>query len=457
MKLLTVDPEFKELLRALTSDEYAGLERSILEQGCLDAIKVWWPDSTIFTNKSCEGCQDITPHYEFDGGWFCRECDDGEDFSPHPILIDGHNRYKICQEHDIEFDITEIEFATRQDAINWIIDYQLEHRNLTPNEQSYLRGKRYNGEKQAQGGKHGNQYTVAKDQNDLLPTTAATIAKELKVSEPTIKRDAKFAEAVDALHAIGGAELKTAILTKELRATKQDVQELAHIAKVTPERGRELIQKVMSAKHSLPTALKEVKREEKSQKQEQQRQENFELVQRSQTEITKISDITQTFSTIAIDPPWSWDDEGDVSQLGRARPEYATMTIDQLLALPVERLASKNSHIYLWITNRSLPKGFMLLEKWGFRYVTCLTWCKPSIGMGNYFRGSTEQILFGIRGSLSIARHDVGTWFAAPRGDKHSEKPQEAYALIESCSPPTYLELFARQPRKGWFTWGGEL
>ncbi len=162
----------------------------------------------------------------------------------------------------------------------------------------------------------------------------------------------------------------------------------------------------------------------------------------------------QVFQTIVIDPPWDWGDEGDVDQLGRARPTYGTMSIDQLTAMPIGDVAATNAHLYLWITNRSLPKGFSLLEAWGFRYVTMLTWCKPSIGMGNYFRGSTEHVLFGVRGSLSLIERNVGTWFAAPRGNRHSAKPDEFYQLIERVSPGPWLDIFSRADRPGWVTWG---
>lgn len=163
------------------------------------------------------------------------------------------------------------------------------------------------------------------------------------------------------------------------------------------------------------------------------------------------------FSTVCIDPPWDWKDEGDNSQFGRGNTTYGAMSHEQLLEFPVGQYGADNSHIYLWITNRSLPKGFSLLEAWDYRYVTCLTWCKPSIGMGNYYRGSTEHILFGVRGSLPLNRKDVGTWFAAPRGKEHSEKPDDFYGLVESCSPGPYLDVFSRRERKGWVCWGGEL
>ena len=201
--------------------------------------------------------------------------------------------------------------------------------------------------------------------------------------------------------------------------------------------------------------LTQAKRKLKERGREAIRQSNRELV--VHTPPVEYQHDGQHFQTIVLDPPWDWGDEGDVDQFGRARPIYDTMNIEEIMALPVDTLVADNAHIYLWITNRSLPKGFVLLEKWGFRYVTCLTWCKPHFGMGNYFRGSTEHVLFGIKGSLGLLRQDVGTWFTAPRPGQHSAKPEEFHQLVESCSPGPWLEMFARSERNGWVTWGAEV
>lgn len=163
------------------------------------------------------------------------------------------------------------------------------------------------------------------------------------------------------------------------------------------------------------------------------------------------------YKTILIDPPWDWEDEADVDQFGRASPLYVTTPFEELLELPLDELADEDSHLYLWITNRSLPKGFELLRAWGFRYITLLTWCKPSFGMGNYFRGQTEHIIFGVKGSCPLLRHDIGTWFLANRGNGHSSKPERIYEIIETCSPSPWLELFARNKREGWYSWGAEI
>lgn len=133
------------------------------------------------------------------------------------------------------------------------------------------------------------------------------------------------------------------------------------------------------------------------------------------------------------------------------------MSLEEIAGLPVDTFADEDAHLYLWITNKSLFKGEALLKAWGFRYITLLTWCKPHFGMGRYFRGSSEQILFGVRGSQPLKRKDAGTWFQAPRGPHgHSSKPEAFYDLVESCSPGPYLEIFARGQRDGWASWGAE-
>lgn len=196
--------------------------------------------------------------------------------------------------------------------------------------------------------------------------------------------------------------------------------------------------------------VKDKNRADREAKREDERQENAEKIEALSTPL----EAQGLFQTIVIDPPWDWGDEGDVNQFGRAKPDYHTMPIEEIERLPVGEIADENCHLYLWVTNRSLPKAFRLIDAWGFRYITCLTWVKPSIGMGNYFRGSTEQVLFCVKGSQPLKRHDAGTHFEAPRGDKHSAKPDEFYSLVESCSYAPYIDIFGRANRAGWSLWG---
>ena len=204
-------------------------------------------------------------------------------------------------------------------------------------------------------------------------------------------------------------------------------------------------------------SIQQVRREQKEQIREKRRERNREPVEATPTLTTSMGDAT--FATIVIDPPWSPADKGEHGEgvYGRGNPPYETMDIEDIKRLPVGTFADDDCHIFLWITNRSLFKGRELLEEWSFRYVTTFTWCKPHFGLGKYFRGSTEHVLFGVKGSQPLKRRDVGTWFEAPRGPNgHSSKPVAYYDLVESCSPGPYLEIFARGGRDGWISWGAE-
>lgn len=243
-------------------------------------------------------------------------------------------------------------------------------------------------------------------------------------------------------------------IIKEAGFTKMQVQrfeqlakhpEMVQAAKVEARQNGDIVTRA-----AVLDKIKTAKREQKAAVQETRREENAEKV----SKLSSPLEAQGLFQTIVIDPPWDWGDEGDVNQFGRAKPEYHTMPIDEIAAMPIPKIADDNCHLYLWVTNRSLPKAFRLIEEWGFRYITCLTWVKPSIGMGNYFRGSTEQVLFAVKGSQPLKRRDVGTHFEAPRGDKHSAKPDEFYKLVESCSYAPYIDIFGRKGRDGWSVWG---
>jgi ParB/RepB/Spo0J family partition protein len=99
-----------------------------------------------------------------------------------------------------------------------------------------------------------------------------------------------------------------------------------------------------------------------------------------------------TFRTIAIDPPWAYDNDF----LGRGAPAYALMGREEALALPVAKWAENDCHLYLWATNANLPLAVECMAAWGFKHKSVLTWVKPRFGLGIFFRGSTEHVLFGV-------------------------------------------------------------
>jgi N6-adenosine-specific RNA methylase IME4 len=159
---------------------------------------------------------------------------------------------------------------------------------------------------------------------------------------------------------------------------------------------------------------------------------------------------TTGFATIVLDPPWAYESS---TIRGAAANHYPAMSIEELAKLEIP--AADDAHLYCWVTNGFVRDGFDLLDAWGFEYKTMLTWVKPHMGVGKWFRSATEHVLFAVRGHLPTQRRDVINWFEAPRG-KHSEKPDCFFSIVEATSPGPFLEMFARRRRAGWSSWGNE-
>lgn len=172
------------------------------------------------------------------------------------------------------------------------------------------------------------------------------------------------------------------------------------------------------------------------------------------------------FGTILADPPWRFTNRtGKVAPEHRRLNRYETMTLDEICSLPVEGLAAKTAHLYLWTPNALLPDALRVMEAWGFTYKANLVWHKvrkdggsDGRGVGFYFRNVTELLLFGTRGpsarTEAPGRSQVN--MIQTRKREHSRKPDEQYELIEACSKGPYLELFARGARPNWTVWGNQ-
>lgn len=173
------------------------------------------------------------------------------------------------------------------------------------------------------------------------------------------------------------------------------------------------------------------------------------------------------FGTVLADPPWQF-----TNRTGKMAPEhkrlsrYGTMTLAEILSLPVPELMGSPAHLYLWVPNALLAEGLQVMKHWGFTYKTNLVWYKirkdggpDRRGVGFYFRNVTELVLFGTRGknARTFAPGRRMPNLLTSRKREHSRKPDELYEIIEACSPGPYLELFARHARRGWHQWGDEL
>jgi hypothetical protein len=221
-KQITVLPELEQLIPPLVGDELQQLEQNILKEGCREALLIWPTTRNVFDPVAENGQQKVY------------------------VLIDGHNRFGICQKHGLDFKIHLIDFQSMYDVQSYMIDNQLGRRNLTPEQTSYLRGIKYLTEKKERGkydriehkgqnvlyGENAFETGTEKDtkkhkgQNVLygeeVLTTSEKLGQKFNVSEKTIKRDADFAAGLDKL----AGPLKTAILSGKAKVNKQHIQQI---------------------------------------------------------------------------------------------------------------------------------------------------------------------------------------------------------------------------------------
>jgi hypothetical protein len=165
---LNIDPEFKNLIRPLRREEYRQLELNLVMEGCREDIIAW-----------------------------------------NDTILDGHNRYEICNKMRIPYGVRELDFPSRDAAIAWICANQLGRRNISEETRKYLIGKQYEAEKKVQRSRNGyNQYrpnpniTVGRGRpidEESGRRTAARLGRKYHVAGATVQKYAKYSAALDAI------------------------------------------------------------------------------------------------------------------------------------------------------------------------------------------------------------------------------------------------------------------
>ncbi len=178
-----------------------------------------------------------------------------------------------------------------------------------------------------------------------------------------------------------------------------------------------------------------------------------------------------TYAAILADPPWAFETYSGPAVPARGEQPYKTLSTDMLCGMPVEDMAARDSVLFLWVTWPMLLAGLEVISAWGFKYKTCaFAWMKADgtqlnmfpehysvrAGMGYWTMSNSEVCLLATRGKPKRLNADVRQGIIEPRRE-HSRKPDEIYRRIERLVAGPYLELFARQTRIGWDSWGNEV
>lgn len=182
-----------------------------------------------------------------------------------------------------------------------------------------------------------------------------------------------------------------------------------------------------------------------------------------------------SYDLIMADPPWRFELYSEKGEEKSPQAHYRTMSIEEIAGLRVRNLGRPSCVLWLWCTWPLLAQQMSIVEAWGFRYVTGGAWVKRTVnghlafGTGYRLRSACEPFLIGVSGNPETARDVRNVVEAQVR--EHSRKPDAAFHAAERLMLRglthegfqaetgrrcRLLELFSRERRAGWDTWGNE-
>lgn len=366
--IMQILKELEVLIPPLTSEEFKQLERNILEEGIRDPLVTW-----------------------------------------NGILVDGHNRYRIATEYDIDYVTVEKEFADMNAVKEWMINNQFGRRNLNNYQRSVLALQLEDVFKaKAKENLGKNQYSSPQKSAETKPIeTRQEIAKVANVSHDTISK-------VKKIEATASPEIKAKVSTGEI---------------------------------SINEAFKEIKKEEV----ETKRKEIRETFEKQDVEVKD-----KKYRIIYADPPWKY---------GNAMPEYVTepqdyyllMNTEDICAMPIKDITEKDAVLFLWSTSPHLPEALEVAKAWGFTYKTTFIWDKIKHNMGHYNSVRHEILLVCTKGACTPDVKRLFDSVVSEERTEHSKKPNVFREIIETIY--TYgnkIELFARESPEGWDVFGNQ-
>jgi len=380
MKILQ---ELESLIPPLSNEEFKQLERNILEEGIRDPLITW-----------------------------------------NGILIDGHNRYRIAQEHDINYETLEKEFGNLNDVKIWMVNNQLGRRNL----QDFVKGELHD------------------ELDKLNKIKGVEIYKEKSVfkgnqySAPLsiIDNEPKHNTQKIVAEKLGWSTGKKAMF--DIVKTK------------APE---EVKEKLRTGEVSINQAYKEIKKEEKIIERKQDIKKQLQDI-----ESGKLPELWGKYEVVAIDPPWAYEEKGGLSsndfnpETTRGTTTYPTMKVNQIkeIDLPL----TDNSVVFLWTTHAFLKDAFDILEHWNLKYKATLVWDKEKMGMGRTIRLQCEFCLIAFKGNPIFNGSSERDIIRESRRE-HSRKPDAFYQYVERSTIGRKLEYFSREKRTNWEIYGNEV
>lgn len=374
MKYIEIKEEFKKLIPALTTEEYKQLEDNCLEEGIREKIILW-----------------------------------------NNYIIDGHNRYNIAKQWNLEFETESKSFSSEEAVKEWMILNQFGRRNLSNYQRSVL----------------------ALQLEDVFRAKAKEKQKEAGGALPQISAK---------------APIETRKELSKVAAVSHDT--IAKVKKIQEKAPEEIKAKLRTGEVSINAAYKEIKKEEK-------KEERINIIKEQIEDIEsgKVPKLKGLYNVISIDPAWNYEGENknitsydaNGRRVANPYPEMSTQKIKDI-KLPL----LNDSVVFLWTTHKFLPDAFDILKNWNLDYKATLVWNKEKIGMGAWFRMQCEFCLVGIKGKPYWDNTTYRDIINEPRR-QHSRKPDAFFDMVDKITLGRKLEYFSREKREGWDVFGNDV
>ena len=374
MKQIEIKEEFKKLIPPLTTEEYKQLEDNCLEEGIREKIILW-----------------------------------------NNYIIDGHNRYNIAKQWNLEFETESKNFSSEEEVKEWMILNQFGRRNLSNYQRSVL----------------------ALQLEDVFRAKAKEKQKEAGGALPQISAK---------------APIETRKELSKVAAVSHDT--IAKVKKIQEKAPEEIKAKLATGEVSINAAYKEIKKEEK-------KEERINIIKEQIKDIEsgKVTELKGLYNVISIDPAWNYEGENknitsyDANGRRVANP-YPEMSTQEIKDIKLPLL--NDSVVFLWTTHKFLPDAFDILKNWNLDYKATLVWNKEKIGMGAWFRMQCEFCLVGIKGKPYWDNTTYRDIINEPRR-QHSRKPDAFFDMVDKITLGRKLEYFSREKRQGWDVFGNDV
>ena len=371
-----IDEEIRNLIPPLSDEEYAKLEENLIASGgARDALVLW-----------------------------------------NGILIDGHNRFKICKARGLPFKTTSLDhLQDRKDVKIWIIDNQVGRRNLPEIDRIDLVRQRENLLKQK--GLEKKKSTSKKTAESQRRNENGRVLSNLT----------KHGEPMEAPHQDSQEQAEPPV------NTRKEMAQMAGVSEGNFRKGKIILEK------GSPDQIERLRNKETSIDHE------YKKISKEKGRVyatTVISDKRNTphetrFCCIVICPPTNADSKKELKNL------------------PINAISDEDSHLFVWTSQDTLEAHLKLMKGWGFSFKRLIVWNKLDDAQPGP-RSDCEFVIYGRKGGAVLDENIcLPTSFFAPAGEPEM-KPDEFYEIVREASAGPRLEIHSPVRHKGFETFESE-